>query len=34
VNHQRIKADGSMEFDIYMYRVPGNLPSAVELPND
>jgi hypothetical protein len=32
VNHQRIKADGSMEFEIYMYRVPGELPPQVVLP--
>jgi hypothetical protein len=22
VNHQRIKGDGSMEFDVYLYRFP------------
>jgi len=25
VNHQRVEDDGSMEFDIYMYRLPGKL---------
>jgi hypothetical protein len=34
VNHQRIKVDGSTEFDIYMYRLPGQLPSKVELPDN
>lgn len=27
VNHVRINSDGSIEFQIYMYRVPGSLPN-------
>jgi TIR domain len=33
VNHQRIEVDGSMDFDIYLYRVPGILPAKVDLPD-
>jgi hypothetical protein len=34
VNHQRIKGDGSMEFEVYMFRLPGALPPRVDLPNE
>lgn len=34
VNHQRIHGDGSMEFDVYMYRLPGALPATVDLIRD
>ncbi len=30
VNHVRVKGDGSMEFDVYMYRLPGSLPTQAE----
>lgn len=34
VNHQRIKADGSMEFDVHLYRLPGTLPPKIDSPNE
>lgn len=32
LNHTRALPDGSFEFDVYMYRIPGALPADVELP--
>ncbi len=29
VNHVRVETDGSIEFDIYMYRFPGRLPHSL-----
>jgi hypothetical protein len=34
VNHQKIKGDGSMEFEVYLYRLPGALPPKLDLPNE
>jgi hypothetical protein len=31
LNHTRLNPDGSFEFDVYLYRLPGALPSEVAL---
>lgn len=32
VNHVRLNPDGSFEFDVYLYRLPGTLPTLAAVP--